>query len=138
MCLVFMPNIANPIFMGRLSIQGSSMITWMNLLMFVVLMLFAWIQMKGYTVFGVSDFYFREALLASAGSLGYSIEETMSCLRIKETGHELQVAVQGWIGTAQLKSKTKDSENTTKQLADGMTKYFQSTPGNMNYMTSCF
>jgi len=80
------------------------MIAWMNPLMFTVLLGFFWIQMKGYMAFAISDTYFREALMASASSLGLSIEETMSRLKIKETGQEMQVAIQDWIGTAQLKS----------------------------------
>ena len=85
--------------------------------------------MKGYMAFAISDTYFREALLASASSLGFSIEETMSRLEIKETGQEMQVAIQGWIGTAQLKSTSKESNDTVKQIANGMAKYFESTPG---------
>ena len=93
--------------------------------------------MKGYMAFAISDTYFREALLASATSLGFSIEETMSHLRIKETGQEMQVAIQGWMGTAQLKSTGKGS-NAVRQIAEGMIKYFQSTPGIMNFTTSYF
>jgi len=114
------------------------MIIWMNPLMFTVLLIFFWIQMKGYMAFAISDSYFREALLASAASLGYSIEETMSRLKIKETGQEMQVAIQGWMGTAQLKSTGKESNDTVRQIANGMTKYFQSSPGKMNYLTSYF
>ena len=138
MCLAFLPGIVNSISMGFLSPRGFSMIAWINPLMFIVLLGFFWIQMKGYMAFAISDTYFREALLASASSLGFSIEETMSCLKIKETGQEMQVAIQGWIGTAQLKARTKESNDTVKQVANGMTKYFESTPGKMNFMTSYF
>ena len=136
MCLAFLPTIANSIVMGLSSSQSFSKILWMNPLIFLMLLAFLWIQMKGYMAFAISDVYFRDALLASAKSLGYSIEETMSCLKIKETGHEMQVAIQGWIGTAQLKSTAKESNDAVRQIADGMTKYFQSTPGKMNYITS--
>ena len=136
MCLAFLPTIANSIVMGLSSSQSFSKILWMNPLIFLMLLAFFWIQMKGYMAFAISDVYFRDALLASAKSLGYSIEETMSCLKIKETGHEMQVAIQGWIGTAQLKSTAKESNDAVRQIADGMTKYFQCTPGKMNYITS--
>jgi hypothetical protein len=88
--------------------------------------------------FSISDSYFREALLASSSALGFSIEETMSRLKIKETGQEMQVAIQGWIGTAQLKSTGNESNEAVKQIAHGMSTYFQSTPGKMNYLTSYF
>ena len=138
MCLAFLPSIANSISLGFSSTRGFSMIAWLNPLMFTVLLGFFWIQMKGYMAFAISDTYFREALLASASSLGFSIEETMSRLKIKETGQEMQVAIQGWIGTAQLKSTSKESNDTVKQIANGMAKYFESTPGKMNFMTSYF
>ena len=137
MCLAFSPNIANYVAMGFSSPSGFSMIKWLNPLMFTVLLIFFWIQMKGYMAFAISDSYFREALLSSADSLGLTIEETMSRLKIKETG-EMQVAIQGWIGTAQLKATGKGSKDTVRQIAHGMTKHFNSTPGKMNYMTSYF
>ena len=62
----------------------------------------------------------------------------MSRLKIKETGQEMQVAIQGWIGTAQLKSTGKESNEAVKQIANGMAKYFQNTPGKMNYLSSYF
>ena len=136
MCLAFLLTIMNSISMEFLSSSDLGMISWMNPLMFTVLLIFFWIQMKGYMAFAVSETYFREALLASVSSLGYSIEETMSRIKIKETGQELQVAIQGWIGTAQLKSIGKESNDTTKQIAQGMTKYFESTAGKMNFVTS--
>jgi len=138
MCLAFLPSIANSVAMEFSSPRGFSVIAWMNPLMFTVLLIFFWIQMKGYMAFAISDSYFREALLASTTALGLSIEETMSRLKIKETDQEIQVAIQGWIGTAQLKSTSKESKDTLIQIADGMTKYFQSTPGKMNYITSYF
>ena len=108
MCLAFLLTIMNSISMEFSSSSDLGMISWMNPLMFTVLLIFFWIQMKGYMAFAVSETYFREALLASVSSLGYSIEETMSRIKIKETGQELQVAIQGWIGTAQLKSIGKE------------------------------
>jgi ABC-type multidrug transport system fused ATPase/permease subunit len=137
-CLAFLPTFANSIIMGFSSAHGFNMIAWMKPLMFTVLLAFVWIQMKGYMAFAISDTYFREALLASASKLGFTIEETMSRLKIKETGQEMQVAIQGWIGTAQLKATGNESKETVKQIAKGMTTYFQRTPGKMNYMTSYF
>lgn len=138
MCLAFLPALANSIIMGISSARGFSMITWISPLMFTILLAFFWIAMKGYIVFAISDAYFREALLASANSLGLSIEETMSRLKIKETGQEMQVAIQGWIGTAQLKPAGKGSNEIVRKIAEGMSKYFQSTPGKMNFVTSYF
>ena len=138
MCAAFLPMIVNSISIGFSSPGGFNMIAWINPLVFTVLLIFLWIQMKGYMAFAISDTYFRDALLSAAGSLGFTIEETMSRLKIKETGQEMQVAIQGWIGTAQLKSTGKESNDMVRQIADGMTKYFQAQSGKMNYVTSYF
>jgi len=137
MCLAFLPSILNSIFLGFASLHGS-MVTWINPVMFSVLLIFFWIQMKGYLAFAISDTYFREALLATTSSLGYTVEETMSCLKIKETGQEINVSIQGWIGSAQLKAAGRGSGELVTKLASGMNDYFKTTPGKMNYMISYF
>jgi len=138
MCLAFLPSIANSVTLGYSSSNELGMITWLNPLMFTVILVFSWIQMKGYTVFAISDSYFREAMLASCNTLGFSIEETMSRLKITETGQEMQVAIQGWIGTAQMKAVGNKSNATIAEIAKGMNDYFKKTPGKMNYLTSYF
>ena len=90
-------------------------------------------MMKGYTAFGVTDSYFRDALLSSMSSLGYTAEESFSKLRIKETGEEFHVSIQGWMGSAQFKPVGKTNTKTTRDIAAGMNRYFATTPGKMNY-----
>jgi hypothetical protein len=131
------PSILNSISMGFFS-KTIGMIVWMNPLMFTVMLVFFWIQMKGYIAFAISEKYFRDALLSSTASLGYSIEETMSRITIKETGQAIQVSIQGWTGTAQIKPVGKGSSDLVKQLAEGMNTYFRATPGAMNYVISYF
>ena len=62
----------------------------------------------------------------------------MSCLKIKETGEEMQVSIQGWMGTAQLKPTRRKSAEVVARIAGGMNRYFETTPGKMNYLTSYF
>jgi len=112
--------------------------TWVTPVMVAVMLIYFWIQMRGYIAFAISDMYFRDALLSSAASLGYTVEETLSRLKIKETGQEMQVAIQGWIGTAQLKPTGRQSADTVAQIARGMNQYFKKSPGKMNYLMSYF
>ena len=134
MCLAFSPMILNSFIFGI----SSHIITWINPAIFTFLLIFFWFQMKGYVAFAISDTYFRDALLSSAASLGYSIEETMSCLKIKETGEEMQVSIQGWVGPAQLKPSVRKSAHVVAKIVGGMNQYFKTTPGKMNYLTSYF
>ena len=137
MCMAFLPMLISSISLG-VSSKHTSLITWINPVMFPVLLIFFWFQMKGYMVIAVSDTYFREALLSSAATLGYSIEETLSRLKIKETGDEIHVSIQGWIGSAQVKAVEKKSDDAVVRIAKGMDHYFKTTPGKMNYLISYF
>ena len=137
MVLAFLPMFLNSLIFGFSSRHAGSF-EWINPAMFAVLLVFFWFQMKGYVAFAISDTYFRDALLSSAATLGYSIEETMSCLKIKETGEEMQVSIQGWMGTAQLKPTKGKSAEVVARIAGGMSRYFETTPGKMNYLTSYF
>jgi hypothetical protein len=135
-CLAFLPSITAflvPVFLGSGKV---GVVHILNPLIYFTLLVFFWIQMKGYLVFAISDSYFRDALLASAKSLDFTIEETISQLQIKESGEALQVSVQGWIGTAQIKGAAKTSKETVRQVAAGMDVYFATHPGRMNFLTS--
>ncbi|MGB8354770.1 MAG: hypothetical protein WCD79_12825 [Chthoniobacteraceae bacterium] len=131
MCVGFLPSIMNSFFL-----RYFSFISLLSPLMFVVLLGYLWFMMKGYTAFGVTDSYFRDALLASMSSLGYTAEESFSKLRIKETGEEFHVSVQGWMGSAQFKPVGKSNTKTTRDIAEGMNRYFATTPGKMNYIVA--
>ncbi len=137
MCVVFLPNILNSINMGIYS-KTIGMITWISPLMFAVMLVFFWFQMKGYMAFAISEKYFRDALLASTSVLGYTVEETMSRITIQETGQAIQVSIQGWTGSAQIKPVGKDSGDLVKKIANEMNVYFRTTPGAMNYIIPWF
>ena len=130
MCLAFLPTILNSFFLKAM--------TFTTPVMFGVLLIFFWYQMKGYMALGVSDVYFRDALLASIKNLGYTAEESMSRIRIIETGDELQVSIQGWVGSAQIRPMPKCSSTTIQNIVKGMRKYFTETPGGTNYVISYF
>lgn len=136
-CLGFLPSVVQPFMFNH--VGGSlGLFMWLVPVLPVVVLFFMWLQMRGYMAFGISDTYFREALLSSAASLEYTIEETISRLKIKETGQEMQVAIQAWMGTAQIKPANRASADVVGRLAAGMRQYFATTPGKMNYITSYF
>lgn len=133
MCLACLPGFPSPLFTMR---SHLGMIAWLTPAMCGAILCYTWIRMKGYMVFAVSDTYFREALLAAAASLGYTVEETMSGLKIKETGEVIKVVIAGWIGTAQLKRAKRQPAKLVAQLAHGMNEYFKTNTGKMDYTTS--
>jgi hypothetical protein len=131
------PQLLNTfVFMGVS--KGMGMMTWISPLMFLTVMVIVIISISGYSVFGVTEEYFREAVLATLTSLGFTVEETMSCLRIKETGQEIKIMVQGTTGAAQLRPKSKDSHELVKQIAKGLRIYFQSNTGKTKMLIAYF
>jgi hypothetical protein len=137
MCLSFLPSLFIQVNLW-FTTKDSSLTTmaWMSPLMFIVFLVFMWIQMKGYFAFAISDSYFRDALLQSASNLGYTLEETMSRVKVRETGEEIQVAVQDWTGVAQLKPANSDARQTVDKIARGMNDYFSQSSGKMNFLSS--
>jgi hypothetical protein len=136
-CLIlFLPDIARLVDLGLSSPQGIGSDTWIGLACCFGFLIFGWIKMKGYVALGISGSYFREALLASSSALGYSVEETMSRIRIKATGQEIQVAIQDSVGSAHIKPTDKASNEVVKQIVNGMICYFQKTSGKKNYLSS--
>jgi hypothetical protein len=130
MCLAFLPTILNSFLLKAMTFTIPAM--------FGVLLIFFWYQMQGYMALGVSDIYFRDALLASIKGLGYTVDESMSRIRIIETGDELQISIQGWMGSAQIRPMRKCSSTTLRNIVGGMRRYFADTRGRMNYVISYF
>lgn len=94
--------------------------------MLVVILIFVYFALRGYTAFGITDASFREALLHSLKKLGLPYEETLSAIKLPTLGADLQVAVKSWIGTAQLKMKQREFAAVLKDIVNGMNEYYQS------------
>ncbi len=100
---------------------------WLLPIMLFVVLIFACFALRGgYTAFGITDASFREALLYSFNKLGLPYEETLSAIRLPTQGADLQVAVQSWVGTAQLKMKEREFGAVLKDIVNGMNEYYQS------------
>ncbi len=137
MCLLLLPGA-----FGLLSLVLSSPAAFSEGLAFyfllVVLLLgYVWTKSRGYGVLGVSRDYFREALAVSASDLGFTLEEAPERrdfrVRIKETGQEIKVVLKGRGGVAGFGPVDRSSRELVRRLARGMSKYFATVPGEMNY-----
>jgi hypothetical protein len=107
-------------------------------LMFVVFLIFFWIQMKGFMAIGISDDSFRNALHYSLNQNQIQFEEQLSLIKLTELNAELQVAVQSWVGTGQLKlNKSKDKYLLAK-LVSSINDYYISNAIKPNNTTSIF
>lgn len=112
-------------------------IRWLTPAMLIVVFVFLYFTLRGYTAFGVTDTSFREGLLAALGKLNLSHEETLSMLRLPTIGADLQVAVQSWIGTGQLKMKQRKFSGVLSNIANGMNEYYRNAAVSDMNLTCC-
>jgi hypothetical protein len=116
---------------------GSSTLL-MQPLVFLVVLVMMWIQMKGYLVYGITDESFRNALHYALQKLDLPHEEKLTQIRLTTVGADLQVAVQSWMGSGQIRIKPSQHAPTLKRIADQMSEYFATTPVQTNMVTSAF
>jgi tetratricopeptide (TPR) repeat protein len=91
-------------------------------LMFTVLLVFLWLQMQGYVLFGIVDKSFRKALLSVLDELHLERQEELSLIRIPSANLDIQVAIQSWVGTGQVKNKSKTGKEAFQQIIEGLKK----------------
>ena len=111
---------------------STRVVTWMGPILFVVMAIFFAILMRGYVVIGITESSMREALFAALARLQLPHEETLGSIRLPTVPAELQVAVQSWVGTGQLKPRTRRSRAITASIAEGMQAHFRGGVAEVN------
>lgn len=94
--------------------------------MFVFLLIVFWLQMRGYLVFGVTDGTVRSALHHALQEKGLQFEERLGAIAIPSEGLDVQVAIQSWMGTAQIKAKQSSGRHRVAELSEAMRRYYAS------------
>lgn len=137
MIAVYFPMLYSS-FVGFFETSGSShgsfnpielVLPVINLLLMVILVYVFWRSFTGYLLFGVSEEGFRAALTSTLNKLNLPYEETISKIKLTSIGTELQAAVHGWVGTAQIRIKQRTHFLYTKEIAKGMDDYFKGNAG---------
>ena len=98
---------------------------WLPLLMFSVAALMFWHQTKGYIAFSITGKSFRSGLLAALEKLQLPYEESLSSIRLTSVEADLQVAVQSWMGTGQIKVRQAGHRPLLKRIVNGMNDCFR-------------
>jgi hypothetical protein len=94
----------------------------------LVLVVF-WRQMQGYFVLGVSEEPFREALIGSLEELNLEHKETVRGFELSGLADLLQVSVQGWVGTAQLRMNSRRNNQLFMDLLAVLRRRLADGPG---------
>lgn len=113
MCLCFLPQIISSI---EILIKYPSFIGILPILMFAVLIVWFVFIMKGYTIVGVDGSDFQKLFIECLNDKNYDFEQSLSTIKIKNPEIELSIAVQSWVGTAQVRYKGKANRNVLKSL----------------------
>lgn len=117
---------------------GAPLIFLINPIIFICLLIFFWIQMKGYVLIGIHGDSFRDALIFSLNKNNMPFEERLSAIVLTEEKTELQVAIQSWIGSGQIKLKKSANSHVLKTIVDGINEYYVSNQIKPNNITSIF
>ncbi|HEX5010882.1 MAG TPA: hypothetical protein VFY71_10815 [Planctomycetota bacterium] len=127
--LAFAPNSLMPLLMrfpdhGRDSISDLFLTLGLPA-MFVVLVIMLWLTMRGYMAMAITESSMREGLFAALAEMQLPHEETLGAIRLPSVPAELQVAVQSWIGTGQIKARSRGATKLVDSIARGMNAHFQ-------------
>lgn len=139
MVLCFSPQLVN-FFTTYNSELANTMgfIFYINPIIYTLLIIFFWFQLKGYIAIGIYDESFRGALHSSLNKQKITFEEQLSLIKLTSVNASLQVAVQSWVGTAQIKLKKSDEKNLLKNIIVGMEQYFLENNIKSNNFTAIF
>ena len=129
MLIAFTPSLLNPL-LSRLGASGAFQRGWPIALiapgMFLFLVIVFWFQMRGYLVFGVTDTTLRSALHHALSERGLRYEEKLGSIHVPNEALDLQVSIQSWMGTAQMKAKQARGQARLQELSGAMKQYYAS------------
>ena len=111
---------------------------WVHPILFSVLLVMMWYQLKGYVAYAVTDASFREALLAALQRLELPYEESLSVIRLTSVNADMQVAVQSWMGTGTIKVKQREHRAVLREIVNEMNEYLRTSPVSTNFISCVF
>ena len=109
---------------------------WLHPLIFGVILLMMCYQIRGYIAYAVTDTSFREALVKALQKLQLPYEESLSLIRLTSIEADLQVSVQGWMGTGLIKVKQRAHRTVLREIVKAMNEHFRMSAVSTN-MISC-
>ena len=137
--IVFVACIPTSILCSLARFPGcSNLMSWLAPLLFGFILLMVWYQTKGYTAYAVTDASFREALVEVLQKLQLPYEESLSLIRFTSVRVDLQVSVQGWIGTGIINVKQCAYRFMLREVVNSMNEYFRMSPVPTNMITCVF
>ena len=127
---IFKYQLSSPVDLG--------LIAYISPLITIALIVFCWIQLKGYIAIGISDDSFRNSLHYALRKNSIEFEEQLSLIKLKDIKTDLQVSVQSWMGTGQFKLKNSKDSHLLAKLIPGINEFFLANAIKPNNTISVF
>lgn len=108
------------------------------LLLYCPLLVLMWKAMRGYIIIGITEESLRDALHDALEKLQLPFEESLAKLRLTTLDADLSVAMQAWMGTAQLRIKGTRHDEVLKKIAEAMNDSLAHSSTRMNLTTNIF
>ncbi|MBW8016684.1 MAG: hypothetical protein FVQ82_10890 [Planctomycetes bacterium] len=139
MVLAFSPVLINSFTMFSKEMSGSIKIMfYISPLIIISILVFQWFLMKGYMAIGISDDSFRQALHFSLTKNNLPFEEQLSTITLTSIDANLQVAIQSWVGTGQIKFKKSGDPKILSEIVTGINQYYSENDIKPNNITAVF
>lgn len=91
---------------------------------FIVLSYF-WFQMKGYIAVGVSDRTLRDAINYSLEINKLKYEDLITGIHLKDLNAKLDVSIQDWVATGQVKVHSIKNKGLLEALMSGVNDFYR-------------
>jgi hypothetical protein len=147
--LAFAPSMISPIYsfwkVYSSATENSIPFEWSYVLvllipltLYPVLLVFYWRILRGYTVVGVTDESFRQALYSVLGDLKIPYEERLSKMHLTALNADLEANVSSWMGTASVRIRQREHQETLDRIARAMSSYFAGSHVAVNMVTCVY
>jgi hypothetical protein len=134
-CVAFTPQIIQPLIWSSDSRIHPPLVLLLSPLMFAVLLVFFWLQMRGFTGFGLGEDALRSGLAEVLQQRGLKFKESMGGYDIESPSVKLQVSFQAAMGTATIRTKSMspDDRKFLAQVVGSLNEYLSkdSRPANL-------
>lgn len=131
MVLCFLPQILMSV---QMCFNHPSFMDVLLILMYCVLIVWFVIMMKGFTIYGADGTDFQRLFVESLNDKNFEYEQTLSSIKIKNPELELSIAIQSWVGTAQVRYKSKGNH----EVLDDIIKQLKTKEIKANFMFPVF
>lgn len=129
------PGVVIPL---TLNSKSENPIMLINILIVIVVMIIMAVAIRGYIAMGITNESFRAALHNALQGLDIAYEETLGHIKLTSHDLEMQVAVQSWVGTAQVKMKQSSGKPILEKIVKAVSEYYQTHETKTNNITPIF